>query len=174
MRVAARRAKALPKVPDPELEQMLERDADKGMSTALADTAFWLPDIDDPDSAAWYAAFEAVDKHGDKTALLALLGAGKQPPLTVLPHLRDLLERYNLKRRRGKQRTPSYNRTSRQAMMELALASVRAAVRHGMSVKKAVDKYAGNGITEETLSLAYSGRHGGMRRVGGKRQRKKK
>jgi hypothetical protein len=160
--------------PDPELEKMLKEDAGKGVSTALYDTAFWI-DHDDP-GWSWYLAMEDIDKRGNKTALLALL---RQQPEPHFHHLADLLERYTLKHKPGRRRTPSYDRTAKQALLELAIPKIRAAVGEGIRVKQAVEqcwkayRVYSVSISEEELILAYRGSLGSMNKMK-KRQPKPK
>jgi hypothetical protein len=142
----------------------LERDAGRGVSTKLEDRAFWLDDIDQ--HPGWYRALVALDKRGDKSALVALLrGEGELPP-SIRRHIADLLERYQLKRRAGKQRTPSYDLTPTEAALALAIAEVRERPAK-MSVTEAVMRSAKhNGVNPDTLAAAYSGKLGSWRRRG--------
>jgi hypothetical protein len=69
----------------------------RGISPELVDRAFWLPNSD---SDEWVTALEALDKRGDKRALLDLLRSGRDLPRDARSYLADLPERYQFKRLR--------------------------------------------------------------------------
>jgi len=150
-----------------ELKELEEYERRRRQGPALADTAFWL-DQSDP-SWPWYLALEDIDKRGDKTALLKLLRSGEMPA-TIGHHLADLLERYQLRRRPGRQRTPSYDRSDSEAVLLIAIDEVRARVKKGMKVSDAITEvakgYTWCRLSEDTLALAYAGQLGNMRRIG--------
>jgi hypothetical protein len=144
-----------------ELERMMREDAELGYgpSTNPADNNFWANG--DAEYCRWCRAFENIDRYGDKTELLALLLEGD----LVHRHLADLLDRYELRRKRGKPRTPSYDRSYRMQYLEMAVVQARRDVRGGMTVADAIEKHATNGISEAALEAAYRGKHGGLRRI---------
>ena len=71
-----------------------------------ADRAPWV-DEDGPD-APWYDALGKLDKTKDKTLLVDLLKSDQELTPAIRGHIADLLNRYTLRRKRGKQATPSY------------------------------------------------------------------
>jgi hypothetical protein len=71
----------------------------------------------------------------------------------------DLLDRYNLKPKRGQQKTPAYTESEAEQALLMACSAVKALVNEGHSVRKAVEKVAKQrGIRERTLSYAYAGK----------------
>ena len=100
---------------------------------------------------------------------MALLRGEGELPHSIRRHIADLLERYQLKRRPRKQRTPSYERTMKDVAMDLAIAEVRERPA-GLSVKEAIKRAAKrHGVSSDyTLELAYLGRLGSRRRRGGR------
>jgi hypothetical protein len=149
---------------DEAFRRELEAEMGEGVSTKPTDRACWLDDIDD--NGRWYNALHDIDWHDDKTALLALLRSDEEIPASIRGHLAEMLERYNLRRRQGRQRTPSYDRTSSTAPLEWAKRAVRDAVKGGMQLEDALAKCAlAWSVSKYTLRLAYKGQLGGMRAV---------
>jgi hypothetical protein len=83
----------------------LERDAGKGLPKSILDYAFWLDDPDrphwldpgpPPDVGRWIEALYALDRHGDKNELVALLRSDASLPQTARKHLTNLIERYRV------------------------------------------------------------------------------
>jgi hypothetical protein len=71
-----------------------------------------------PHTNTWLDAMEALDEHGDKSMLVALL-KGPVPDI-IAPHIGDLLDRWNLVRPKHKMRTPSYRLTDDDVAMNAA------------------------------------------------------
>jgi len=151
-----------------EKEQELERsvallreqDAGQGVSTELRDNAYWLghASIDDE----WLTAFDVLDTRGDKRPLVALLRKSKQPRDQQMA---DLLERYDLVRKRGGQRTPAYNRSKVEIKIDLALLYLRKLRRQGVPKKEAITEAADcYRLRFEVLENAYEGKRGSRRR----------
>jgi hypothetical protein len=125
------------------------------------DWAFWLHDYHTPREidalAPWLQAFEAIDKRGDQRALVALLQSHKLPDVAQ-DYLADLLQRHQLKKKRGAPATPSYDVTDADIMLLWASQDVRKLVRDGRSVDEAVEQIsAERGIPFDILKSAYRG-----------------
>src|SRR5262245_53061240 len=105
----------LPRIPRPRknrrrsarwLAEQLERDAGAGIDMprwARGEEGAAIEDRDFP----WLYALDEIDRHGDKTALLKLLASDAELTPNARRHLRDLIDRYELQRQRGRQRAPS-------------------------------------------------------------------
>jgi hypothetical protein len=153
-----------------EIERLSRRDAGMGSSDKIVDCATWLPDVDQ--NAGWYEALAAIDGRRqdkapqDKAPLLALLRSDSELPATVRHHLADLLERHELRRRRGGQQVPSYDRSDAEAALHSAISQARDYVQNGMSVSDALEKAAeSNCVDRDKLDNAYAGQRGSTRRV---------
>jgi hypothetical protein len=91
--------------------------------------------------------------------LLKLLASDAEMSPNVRRHLRDLIDRYELKRPRGRQRAPSYDLTPRQLALSQGVALVRSSVARGMSIAAACERHAAEaGVSADTLAAAYGGR----------------
>lgn len=157
-----------------ELQRLLEEDTGKGVSDSIEDRAFWHDDIDD--HPEWYIAFEALGKHNDEQPLVTLLQSDTQPTRKILYLLGDLIRhvanerRRANKPRRGPPPTPAYDRTPTMAQLESALLSVKQAVSSGLAVKDALARESTKRkLPLEKLTLAYEGKHGGLRRARGRK-----
>ena len=127
------------------------------------DRAFWL----DPDrhTEPWIKAFEAIDNRRDKGPLLRLLKSDCDLPRNARVCLADLLARHQLKKNRGGQSVPAYDRSDVEAMLELAIMDVRAR-ESGISIKDALEQVSkSRGIPHELLASAYRGNRGSTRRM---------
>ena len=67
-----------------------------------------LFDDNDQRTDPWLDALEAFD-NGDKAPLVDLMKSGYPMPPAIVPHLGDLLRRYDFKRPPGAPRKPSYD-----------------------------------------------------------------
>ena len=85
---------------------------------SVSDRAFWLAPY--PFRDRWIDALEDIDRRGDKTALLALLRADSTMPREARCFLADLIDRYTLKKKRGRQRVPLYDKSHTEALLEMA------------------------------------------------------
>jgi hypothetical protein len=151
-----------------ELERLMREHAGKGISNQFVDLLYWVAKNPGPAERRWLEALSDVDVYGDKSKLLELLRSGEELSPGIRCHVADLLERYELKGRRGRQRTPSYDRTPIQWALEVAIERVREDVRVGMSVPAAIEKNAtmaigGVKVDEDVLDAAYRGKLGAMR-----------
>jgi hypothetical protein len=122
----------------------------------LSDICFWLPhDVDE----VLVEALVALDASGgrNKKPLIAYLR--ERTDLGDLGKwLANLLERYNLKRKRGGQETPAYDRTDIHRRMLLA----EIAVEGGQTIEKAA---ADAGLKEEPFRDYLSGHRGSEQRM---------
>jgi hypothetical protein len=110
----------------------------RGTSKAIHDVAFWLGDEFDP----WVAALEAIDKRKDKGPLLALLKSDHDLPHAARVYLADLLDRYQLKRKKGGQSVAVYDRTDADRIFELANARANELIECGLTTEDACNKAA--------------------------------
>jgi hypothetical protein len=138
----------------------------------LYDHAYWLPE-DLVVNRPWLGAIAMIDETGDKKPLLnALRGANELTPLER-EYLADLLERYELKKPRGRSRTPAYNRTDKVAILEMAADNVRELQKKGdntnkkpMSFSAAVDWAAEfYDVSPGTLEEFCRGKYASSRRM---------
>ena len=125
----------------------------------------WLHDT--KEHAAWYEALVAIDYHDEKEPLIKLLKSGQPVPASIAFYFGDLLERHQLKRRKARPRTPAYERTPEQIKLIAAVTQVMWRVeRDGVRLAEALQDVAKEyGLVEGTLTDAYIGKHGGLRRA---------
>jgi hypothetical protein len=116
-----------------DMRARLKADAGRGVSTKLVDTAFWLPDIDDPVIRPWYLALDAIGKAVDNVddkaqakarAELAELLRGPIPE-RARQLLADLITCYQFTRPKGPPRIPAYQRSTKQLELEWAYEEMR-------------------------------------------------
>jgi hypothetical protein len=123
---------------------------------------------------SWWQAIWEIDHGQGKSRLVEMLRRAEVEgiPRAVVPHLRNLLERYDLKRVRGRPQTPSYDRTDADLRIELALDMVRSWRQIGMPREQAIEGAAAtHGVDARLLRQAYDGRLGSWRRKRAKRDR---
>jgi hypothetical protein len=146
------------------LREFAEANAGKGVSTRFADRAPWLGN--DPRTIEWCTALRAIDENGDKAPLLRLLRESRCELTPDARHyLADLLDRYNLKRKRGKKATPAYNKSPVEEALWHAVKKVRARAA-GVSVEDAVAAAATEfSLRGSAVSRAYYRKRGGSNRV---------
>ena len=139
----------------------------RGLSTAMHDVAFWLDDEFDP----WVAALEAIDKHGKKAPLLDLLNSEHDMPREARRHLAHLLDRYQLKKKRGGQSTASYDMSDAEVTLFWDVKVVNKLIDNGMSTKDALDKVAERRGPDylEILGNAQHGSRGSTNRMNKRR-----
>jgi hypothetical protein len=125
----------------------------------------WLDDA--KVNAAWYEALAAIDVHRDKKPLVHLLKSGQVPPPSIAFYIGDLLDRYTLKHPKARPRVPAYLRTPEQIKLMAAALYVHKRVHvGGVELAVALDQVAAEtGLSQETLTAAYLGQHGGLRRA---------
>ena len=134
----------------------------------ILDRAFWLGkegSQTDPINV-WALAVEAIDLRGDKAPLLKLLRSAAELPPEGRAFLADLLERYELRKRKGKPRTPAYDRTLVEAMMLIGIQLVRHIRKYGVRTDDAVKLAATYLLIDpHKLGEAYAGKRGASRRI---------
>ena len=108
-----------------------------------------------------------IDVLGDKKPLVQLLKSGQVPPPNIAFYIGDLLERYTLKRPKARPRVPAYLRTPEQIKLIAAEIYVHKRVHvDGVELAVALEQVAAEtGLSQETLTAAYLGQHGGLRRA---------
>jgi hypothetical protein len=155
-----------PAAPIDELMEEMEKDAGLGVSMRLRDRTYWLGDIGFDDER-WLEACDALDTKQNKEPLLALLRESK----ALRDHwIADILSRYRLVRKPGRQRTPAYNLTEVNIDLDLALKDVRAQrekrVRLNEAIKSAAREYR---LDDEVVRQAWVGKLGSWRRAQAKK-----
>jgi hypothetical protein len=134
-----------------------------GLSDRLLDYASWL---DDPSINDRLMAFDDVDKGRGNGRLLDLLKSEHDLPHQARFYLADLLERHQLKKKRGAQSVPAYDRTDTEQRLIMAIEDVRRLRKSRVSVKTALDRVRkSHGIPREVLAAAYRGSRGSTRRM---------
>ena len=125
----------------------------------------WLADA--RENRHWYEALADLDVRGDKKPLVESLLSGQVPPPSIAYYIGDLLDRYTLKRSKKRPRTPAYLRTAEQVKLIAAVVEVHRRVHRDREPLAAAlqDVAAYAGLSEETLTAAYSGKHGGLQRA---------
>jgi hypothetical protein len=124
-----------------------------------------LFDDNDQRTDSWLDALEAFD-NGNKAPLIDLMKSGDAIPPAIVPHLGDLLERYDFKRPAGAPRKPSYEMSE----IDVELSSADAAVNDLMAtgqwtLEDAVAAIAKRrGISVSKLNEHHAGRRRSQRK----------
>src|SRR5262249_47821831 len=116
----------------------------------------------------WIDALMDIDfqGRGDKRRLLELLRSDTELPPEARWYLADLIERYELKRPRGGQRTPAYQRSDTDAKLSRASKSLREYVAQGRKLADVMGKVADTwGVDAYTLRNYHEGKHASARRM---------
>jgi hypothetical protein len=131
----------------------------RGTSEAMHDIAFEF----DP----WMGALEAIDKLGDKKPLIALLNSELDLPRKARGHLANLLDRYQLKKKKGGQSTPTYDSSPAEATLALDVEAVNKLIKNGTSSKDALAQVAERRGPDylEILGNAQHGSRGSTNRI---------
>ncbi|MCC3245445.1 hypothetical protein LG047_08940 [Methylocystis sp. WRRC1] len=148
-------------------------------NVTIADRAFWLDEIDDPQVREWIVACEAIDQRGETAPLLMALR--QCIPAAAFRHVADLFDRYELKKRRGRPRCPSYDLSAQEARLACAIAEVEDALapRKRLRAQFKRDKWQvplnkdeviervarAHAIPVEVLISACAGKRGATRRM---------
>jgi hypothetical protein len=112
-----------------------------------------------PSEWPWCNALEELDKKGNKDPLLSLLRSRNSLSHNVRLHIADLLERHDLKKKRGRPRDPSYKMSDAEWTALHVSDQVRNLIKGGMTAKDAKAKVAEeNNMSENTVANAYEGR----------------
>lgn len=135
---------------------------------SIVDRAFWLGkegSRTDPINV-WALAVEAIDLGGDKAPLVKLLRSNAELPPEGRAFVADLLERYELRMRKGKPRTPAYDRTLVEAILLICIQRIREYRDRGIKLDDALDMAAEEfRFDRDKLKDAYAGKRGGSRRI---------
>ena len=111
------------------IRKLLANSSGQGLSDAVVDRATWLDDEETgpitPALEAWITALEAIDRKGDKEPLLNFLKSNRELSRDARIYLADLLARYQLKKKRGGQTKPAYDRSEAEEMLALGINAVR-------------------------------------------------
>jgi hypothetical protein len=119
----------------------------------------------DPYINSWLDALDAADD-GDKSALVALMKSGRPLPGVIIPHIGDLIDRWNLVRPKHKMRLPSHRWTEEDVAMNGACCDVDDLVSAGKSIDDALIEVANEReLKMKTLSEYVAKRRGPDRRV---------
>jgi hypothetical protein len=126
------------------------------------DRAFWLHDYHTPRElealAPWLGTFEAIDQRCDHGPLIALLRSPCELSSAARGYLADLLQRHQLRKKRGAPATAAYDVTDADVTLLWASQEVRKLVQDGRSIDEAVEQIgAERGIPFEILKSAYRG-----------------
>ena len=146
----------------------------RGTSDSVADAGFWN---DYEGITRWLLAFEAYDKRADKKPLLDLLRSDEELTREARWFLADLLDR-QLNKKPQTKTTPAYDRTESLIPLLAGMAQVirirqeNRRQRKGdktvpvLSVATALERVAqAQGLSLESLTLAYNGRLGSLRSI---------
>jgi hypothetical protein len=118
-----------PKLPEGQQQQRLgsklESHADEFEPYARMGLEHVLWRDSDPAHDCWLYAFEAIDQRNNKGPLLELLRSGRELPAEARRHLADLIDRYQLKKKKGRSPTPEYERPFSVVRLEWAVEEVR-------------------------------------------------
>jgi hypothetical protein len=152
---------------DAELVALMDKYAGDGVSTAIEDRAFWLDDgYGNVEGGEWLRAIARIDESGDKAALIALLKSDEPLPPVARQWIADLLSRYELKRkRRGRPRTPNYDRSDAEALLLLAMQRYRGLREEGLGQSEAIEQAAQSySLSPDVVRNAVEGRRGSSRK----------
>lgn len=115
---------------------------------------------------AWVAALEEIDKRKDKGRLLELLRSEYPMPPEARFFLADLLERHQLKNKRGGRATPAYDQTVTDRLLEWVDGHARLLISCRTSAKDACEKAATEFfIPLEIFMDFHNGKRGGSVRM---------
>jgi hypothetical protein len=129
----------------------------------------YIADVDltavPPAVTTWLNALETFDA-GDKSSLVNLMKSGYPLPNELLPHIGDLLERWDFKRPPHKMRLPSYRLTPDEIKWHATCNDVNDRLAAGRSLDDALAEVAeGRGVNVTTLREYHAKRRGRHRRA---------
>jgi hypothetical protein len=136
-----------------------------GVPDSVVDREFWHGD-ETTELGPWLMALEAIDKRADKAPLINLLKSDCSLPRSIRWYLADLLRRYALRKLRGAQATPAYDRTFTEAKLEWAHLLMLEYIEQGKSVREAGEQAAKErAVPEQHLDDYHKGRRTSTRRM---------
>jgi hypothetical protein len=119
----------------------------------------------DPYINSWLDALDAADG-GDKSALVALMKSGRPLPGVIIPHIGDLIDRWDLVRPKHRMRVPSHRLTDDDIALNAASCDVDDLVSSGKSLSDALTEVAvKRDLPESKLREYRAKRLGPERRV---------
>jgi hypothetical protein len=119
----------------------------------------------DPWIDLWLDAID-VCEYGDKSKLVALMKSGCPLPNVIVPHIGDLIDRWDLVRPKHRMRTPSYKLTNDDIAMSGACCDVDDLLSAGKSLPDALAVVAvGRGIKISVLREFHGKRRSPDRRA---------
>jgi hypothetical protein len=140
------------------LEQQMREDA--GLGIDKRDAYWWLP---------WETDFEliealvAFDQFRNLEPLKELLCRGRPPGSRRF--VDDFFDRHPPRKKRGKQRTPAYDRSDAMRTLLGGVEQIKYLRAEGVSLKDAIDRVASGGsLKKRTLRNAIEGRIAAVRR----------
>jgi hypothetical protein len=116
---------------------MAKRDGDIGRLLKFGDSGAVNLRI-----ARWLDVLDAFEEDGDKSMLVALMKSGQPIPDAIVPHIGDLIDRWNIVRPNHRMSIPSWRVTGNDLAMNAADCEVDDLVRLGMGVSEAIAKVA--------------------------------
>jgi hypothetical protein len=120
----------------------------------------------DPTTQVWIDAIRDIDKDSDSRDLVGLLRSNYPMTDAARQYLADLINRRQLKRKKGRQKTPAYTESEVDQRVFLAEDAVEALVEGGDSVLTSLAKVSKDArITEGSLVNARAGKRGAARRL---------
>jgi hypothetical protein len=126
---------------------------------------------DDSRNGPWLDALDAFD-HGDKSELVALLKSGYPIPPAIVPHIGDVIDRYDFKRPAHTPRKASYVLTDTDIALNSADAAVDDLISKGRSLADAIADIANKrGIPVSKLSEHHAGRRRSQRKRSQRKRR---
>jgi hypothetical protein len=118
----------------------------------------------DPRVGKWLVAIDEAEQ-GDKSALVALLKAGSIPDV-IVPHIGDLIERWDWVRPKHRSRQPSHRMIAVDIAINAAGAELDELLAAGNPIGDAIDAVArSHGIKPTVLREYHTKRRGPKRRV---------
>lgn len=92
-----------------------------------------------PQIDRWLDAIDAADE-GDKSSLVALMKSGYPLPGVIIPHIGDLIDRWDLVKPKHRMRIPSHRLTDEDIALNAASCDVVDLVSAGKSLSDAITK----------------------------------
>jgi hypothetical protein len=123
--------------------------------------------IINPQLERWLDAIDDADG-GDKSKLVALMKSGYPLPNVIIPHVGDLIDRWDWVRPKHRMRIPSYRLTDNDLKLNMANCEVNDLVASGKSLSVAIKEVAAlheeHGIKETVLREYHDKRRSSARR----------
>jgi hypothetical protein len=131
----------------------------------------------DPQIKKWLDAINDADG-GSKSKLVALMKSGTPLPEVIIPHIGDLIDRWDWVRPKHRMRIPSYQLTDNELRLDLANCEVNELLDGGVSLsdalKEVATQYEEHGIKETVLREYHDKRRGHDRRAKARSYKRKR